>query len=460
MKRSAWFASVLLVACSQGNGNDRTSDGVDTVVAAGSTSGAGTGGATHADASGSASGASTTGAASTTDGSAPKFDLGNADTETCAGRPAGIYCDENMAVECGDGGSVVDTSNCSPGVCLVDTGCVTCLEGQYNCQGPRVMACDTTADPVWEEVEVCNVAANPPEACDVGLGGCTALADIGGTEPTGVYYTFAEFTPAEGFSAISDVDSWGNRIYFMGRTGAGTIAVGVYEVELLDTDGDGILEPNQHPNNPDEPGEIEERAFTYIETIPVVAPAGLNPSVLELYVTDDRFYYSGNSIMEQMFAGGAATQIAAPPSWPSGGGWGASLSFLGYDDINGVWYSGTEAGRRVFQYDAESSSWGYAFQFPALAGDHMDGMEVVTDATTGTPYVYVSDMTSDFIGQYRLDPNLGWVQENLFSYEETTGALVEGFGYGALGHFWVGSLGAVFYELGGGDLTEFIDPEG
>ena len=36
----------------------------------------------------------------------------------------------------------------------------------------------------------------------------------------------------------------------------------------------------------------------------------------------------------------------------------------------------------------------------------------------------------------------------------------EGFGYGALGHFWAGSLSQTFYELGGGGLTEFLDPEG
>lgn len=52
------------------------------------------------------------------------------------------------------------------------------------------------------------------------------------------------------------------------------------------------------------------------------------------------------------------------------------------------------------------------------------------------------------------------MQENLFSYVETTGALVEGFGFGALHHFWVGSLANTFYELGGGDLTDFIGPEG
>ncbi len=65
----------------------------------------------------------------------------------------------------------------------------------------------------------------------------------------------------------------------------------------------------------------------------------------------------------------------------------------------------------------------------------MDGMEVIPDPTDGTVYVYVSDMTSDFIGQYRLDPDVGWIQENLFTYAGDSGAAVEGLGYGPLNHF-------------------------
>ena len=38
---------------------------------------------------------------------------------------------------------------------------------------------------------------------------------------------------------------------------------------------------------------------------------------------------------------------------------------------------------------------------------------------------------------------------------------LRGFGYGALNHFWVGGWNQnSFYEIGGGDLTQFLDPEG
>ena len=111
----------------------------------------------------------------------------------------------------------------------------------------------------------------------------------------------------------------------------------------------------------------------------------------------------------------------------------------------------------MFQYDADTEAWGIAFRFPALAGDHMDGMEVVTDPNTGTPYVYVSDMTSDYIGQYRLDAELGWVQENMFQYAGTGGSLVEGMGFGAFNHFWATGADSL-YEVGGGDLTTYVEP--
>jgi hypothetical protein len=87
----------------------------------------------------------------------------------------------------------------------------------------------------------------------------------------------------------------------------------------------------------------------------------------------------------------------------------------------------------------------------------MDGLEVVTDPQTGTPFVYVSDMTSDFIGQYRKDPEDGWVQHNLFEYDGTVGAVVEGMGFGPNLHFWVSS-GSGLAEVGGGDLQEFVEP--
>jgi hypothetical protein len=324
-----------------------------------------------------------------------------------------------------------------------------------------VMACNTAgAEPTWEEVEVCDPAANM--ACDTSLGTCVPLAPIGGIEPTGVYYQYAVFDlTADGFSQISDVDGYDDRIYFVAMSGAGALTIGRYDVELVDSDLDGKLEPNQHPNNPEEPGEIEERVFTLVESWPADNP-GAFPNVMELYAKADSIVYSGLvDVREDDYATHTITTVAPKPPWLPGGAF-AALSFLGYDDLNGVWYSGNEGARRVMHYDAATMTWGWSFQFPELAGSHMDGLEVVTDPETAIPYVYVSDMTSNFIGQYKHEPETGWVQVNLFSYDENGGMAqsLEGFGFGAFNHFWCGSLAQTFYELGGGDIQEFVDPPG
>jgi len=376
----------------------------------------------------------------------PKFDVHGVDVvEECELQDAGVYCKDGVAVECDGMGHVASTEQCTPDICLQGTGCVECLEGQYHCQGPRVMQCDTSgADPHWEEIEVCNPGSG--QGCDQEIGACAQLAPVGTNVPTGEYYQFAEFTQGSGFMGGYDVDTFENKIYVSGFNFGQS--VDVYEVELLDSDGDGDLEPNQHPDNPDEPGEIEERTITFIESIPSIA---VSSSTTEIYALEDRIYVGGGGITEYVFGEGSSVVSSAP-------GWSGYFAQIGYDEINGVWYASNEGQRRVFQYDAESSTWGIAFLFPNLAGDHMDGLEVVTDPNTGTPYVYVSDMTSDFIGQYRLDPDLGWVQENLFSYAGTAGALVEGMGFGTLNHFWATGGNSV-YELGGGDLVEYTEPE-
>ena len=390
------------------------------------------------------------------DGNSPKFDVSSSGDQ-CEGKEAGTYCDDEMSYVCGDEENVVETANCIPGVCVEGEGCVACLDGMFKCSGPRVMECDTSgAEPTWAEIEVCDPGSNM--ACDIGLGTCVPMMPIGTTDPTGTYYLYSEYnTTVDGFTQTSDADSWDNKIYVSAYDGSFTLTVAVYEVEIMDSDGDMLIEPNQHPDNPDETGPVEQRLFTFIESIPVANPTGIIPNTMELYALSDRYFYGGVTLSEYDFATGMTTQAEPGPTFPTGGI--APMSFLGYDDVNQVWYSGSEGGRRVMQYDAETQAWGWAFQFPELAGSHMDGIEVVT-APDGTPYVYVSDMTSDFIGQYRLDPNLGWVQDNLFEYDEPSGAALEGFGYGALGHFWAGSLSQTFYELGGGDLTEFLDPEG
>jgi hypothetical protein len=391
-------------------------------------------------------------------GAQVKFDLGS-NTGHCNNAAAGFICDGTTAIECDGNGGTVSVTNCLPGQCVTGEGCVACTDGEYACHGPRVMSCNTAGpSPTWEEVEVCDSAAQM--VCDSGLGDCIPLAPIGGITPTGEYYQYSVFDlTADGFSQISDVDSYEDRIYFVAMNASYQLVIGAYDVSLQDSDGDGVLEPNQHPDYPDAQGPVEQRTFSLVGSWPVNNPGGF-PNNMEVYAKADSVVYSGpNGFFELDLATGVAPQIVPVPTWL-----GTTLypwmAFIGYDEISEVWYSGNESARRVWQFDSASQTWGYAFEFPVLAGDHMDGMEVVVDVSTATPYVYVSDMTSNFIGQYRHDAALGWVQENLFSYVEPAGAPLEGFGFGALNHFWCGSLYTTFYELGGGDLTEYIDPAG
>ena len=391
------------------------------------------------------------------------FDVGGVDDpgDICALKADGAYCkDDKNAYSCA-GGQTSGMTSCGPEYCL-EGACVECLSGMADCQGARVVQCNDAADPPqWQEVETCDAAAG--QGCDLGLVACTDLEPVGDTVPTGSYYKYADFMTGAVYQGGCDVDSFDNRIYVSGGSPFETFIteIDVYEVELLDSDNDGEAERNQHPDNPDDPGPIEERVLTHVDSIPV--PNGvMYLQASEIYAFEDRLIVSGQELTEIDLDTHEATTIATAPTWATGAisAWPYSVSFLGYDDISQTWYAGNEADRRVFHYHPGSDSWGLAFRYPFLAGAHMDGIEVVTDPVTQIAYVYVSDMTSDFIGQYRQDAEDGWVQENLFSYADLTAADVEGLGFGAFGHFWVSSLSGQLYEIGGGDLSDYIEPPG
>jgi len=447
-KFSLAFATIALAACS----GDDPESGVATAGITAGIDGGGTasgGQGTVSDGNDDADGSGNGPGGPDDDGGIDptKFDTGAGGDFFCKEKDPGWYCESNNAVECGDMGNVLSNTSCVPDICEVGVGCVECLAGQFSCLGPNVLSCNAAANPsVWQIQETCDPAAG--QTCDLATGTCVASTAIGGTEPTGVYFRYALFTSGNSvYTGGYDVDSFENRLYVSSGS-----SIAVYEVELLDSDGDGVFEPNQHPDNLDDPGPIEERTLTYVEAIPW--PNNIPASVAEIYASDEGYWVGGSAITQMLAGGGGATSVMTSPP-----GWASTFAQIGYDDINEVWYASNEQQRRVFQYDVSTLSWGIAFNFPPLAGDHMDGLEIVTQPETGIPYVYVSDMTSDFIGQYRLDPVMGWVQENLFEYADTDNQLVEGMGYGALNHFWATS-GQGVYEVGGGDLAEFTEPPG
>ncbi len=280
------------------------------------------------------------------------------------------------------------------------------------------------------------------------VAGCASIAAadfIDTTGPTGDYYQYANFLQINtAFLGGQDVDTYGNTIY-VNRSGR---YLDVYTVSIADTDGDGTYEPDQHPSNPNATGPMETRTLTFQQTYNVSALRG--SSTGEIYAASDRVYFLGDDrgdIYQYIFATNTTSKVVDAPY--------TSLSQLGYDDVNDTWYASSEGSRTVYSWDG--ASWITEFSYSSLAGSHMDGLEVVTDPNTNVPYVYVSDMTSDYLGQWRYDnPTSSWVEANLFQYAGT-GNDVEGLGFGALGHFWATGWSEL-YEIGGGDLGGFINP--
>lgn len=273
-----------------------------------------------------------------------------------------------------------------------------------------------------------------------------AFADlIDTTGPTGTYYQYGVFSTYNSpFIGGQDVDSYGDLIY-VNRDGD---HLDVYKVTLNDTDGDGLYEPDQHPNNQYATGPMEQRTLTYVQTYDI--PQLDYPSIGEIYAAEDRVYFLGEEdpgdVYEYVFSTGVTNKVVDATGY-----W--NWSHLGYDEVNNEWYASNEGERAVYKWDG--SNWVKQFIYSDLAGSHMDGLEVVTDPSTNIPYVYVSDMTSNYIGQWKFDKVTNtWVEKNLFAYNDVNGDDVEGMGFGALGHFWVTGWDSV-YEIGGGDLSPF-----
>jgi hypothetical protein len=169
-----------------------TQDGPSTATMGPST-GAGSPNTTHATSSSSDEGPDETALP-------PIFDVGG--NTWCTDHPSGIYCVENVAIECSNGDLIHETP-CLPDPCLEGSGCVECLEGQYTCKADRVMECNTIIDPPhWSVLETCNPSFG--EGCDLALADCVQLGPVGTNVPTGEYYQFSSFEMgASAFQAAS-----------------------------------------------------------------------------------------------------------------------------------------------------------------------------------------------------------------------------------------------------------------
>ena len=342
---------------------------------------------------------------------------------------------------------------CDPtGVCKA-----ACTAGSFKCNGNEVLQCNPGPPAKWvpkSPATICNASSG--QICSAATGTCTAATTIGGTTPTSKYYQYAIFqSGSSAFLGGGDVTSWGDYVYAT----RSSQYIDVYKITLLDSDGDGKLEPNQHPDNPKHTGPIEQRTIQFVKTYAKSGEGApvYSTTVSGLLSTSNNDIYSvgpshNGSITLYDFASKTSTVPFMPTSTT------LAMSFLGYAHDEKLFYGGNESYRRVYSFHVPTKAWVLEFQYPNLAGSHMDGIEAVVSPKTGQQFVYVSDMTTDFIGQYRRDDAQGWVQEALFEYNDATKSMLEGFGFGTLNHFWATSGSGHLYELGGGDIQEDLEP--
>ncbi|MCD6498098.1 MAG: hypothetical protein J7M25_07320 [Deltaproteobacteria bacterium] len=377
----------------------------------------------------------------------------------------GILNQDETDVDCGGscppcdvGLACTGDDDCASDACTNNV-CVLCHPATFHCFGNWLRQC-ANDESSWQDVQHCDPHSN--QVCDAVAHTCSPAQPIGNgpDNPTGVYYQYAEFcTSNSPFQGGFDVGSMDD-LLFINRDGQ---HVDVYSVTLQDTDGDGLLEPNQHPDNPDNTGPIENRVLALTQTYNV--PISNDPNwpwmSNEIYPTQTDIYFmaqmSGEVGLNQYNIASGNRTLIVP--------WDNTLGLnqtLGYDDVHQVWYT-LNYGRQVFSWDPDAQEWALEFMYPNLVGGHADGLEVVTDPATEIPYVYVSDMTSDFLGQYLKNKDGSWTQVNLFQYNRGEGDYIEGMGFGALSHFWMSAVvdpqnihaTNCIYEIGGGDLSQY-----
>jgi len=267
------------------------------------------------------------------------------------------------------------------------------------------------------------------------------------------YFIYSKFDPP----SLGDITGVGGYVEYYGVPEYGDEIQYVYflsgytgykmKVWTTDGDGDGKIEPRQHPNHyiASYVGPIEPRHYQ------IVSSAYL----------DGRTYGSSGHT-EEFYVDSSGVYLGAYPyginKWDHNWNYVGKIAnsaptrteSMAYNPSENTWYAGGRT-RTIYQLkdtDNDGSfldeSWRAIFTHPSYGGDHHDGMEYVGG------YLWISDMTSDAIGKWQYNPATGaWQELARFTYAEA--ADVEGMGFGPNDHFWVGSgwgSGSYLYELG------------
>jgi len=270
---------------------------------------------------------------------------------------------------------------------------------------------------------------------------------------TDQYFIYSKFDPpgigdvvgVGGYVEYYGVPEWGDEIqyvYFLSGTTGYKVRVWV-----TDGDGDGKIEPRQHPNHylSEFQGPVEPRHFEIVSSKDLSGyTSGSGYHSEEFYVDSSGVYLGAypNGIHKWDHDWNYIGKIAnSPPT---------RTESIAYNPAENVWYAGGRY-RTIYQLsdtDNDGSfldeSWVPIFTYPSYGGSHHDGMEYVGG------YLWISDMTSDVIGKWQYDTTTStWKELKRFTYSEP--GYVEGMGFGPNDHFWVGSgwgSGSYIYELG------------
>ena len=205
------------------------------------------------------------------------------------------------------------------------------------------------------------------------------------------YFLYANWNPGVGYTTgvngyVDDKGDLGDPgeeyLFFTGGPSyGGAHTAYVYKVE---TAGD----PNTHPNNPNNTGSLALRTFTLVSSHAMGTYASGHENAF--YVDDSGIYYGAapgwGGIYHWDFDWTNKTCVVSTPA-PAG------TQTLARNPKTGDWWVGT-ASRALYRWDG--SAWMYQFTHPSLAGSHHDGMEIIGKS------LFISDMTSDKIIQYRL----------------------------------------------------------
>ncbi len=208
------------------------------------------------------------------------------------------------------------------------------------------------------------------------------------------------------------------------------------------TDGD----PNMHPQDPKNQGPIAKRHFQIVKKVcnancgKITANCGGGA----LYVDETGIYSGASGIAQFGFNFNFLEDLGAPCK---------SCESFTRDPRTGYFWCGS-SNRRVWRWKKGMNKWEYVFTYPTLQGSHHDGM------TYANGSLFISDMTSDHIIQYRLDNkgdpiDSGNSPYNRFDY--TASPVVESMGLGPFNHIWVCGGSPTIYELGGGRLQQFLN---